>query len=611
LLMLASHNILNPANGTPIAVPSQDMILGLYYITKARKSTKDLIMKGEGLTFYSFEEVRIAYNEGQADLHSIINLKLRNGETIETTVGRTLFNEAVPEEYGYINEVLNKRSLRDIIGKMIRTVGVARSSNFLDDIKNIGFHYAFKGGLSFNLSDVKIPDYKEEAIVAARKEVDERWFNYSNGFITETERYNQVVDIWTRVNSKLSEVLMTELKEDRQGFNPIYMMLDSGARGSKEQIRQLGGMRGLMAKPKKNVGGGSGDIIENPILSNFKEGLSVLEYFISTHGARKGLADTALKTADAGYLTRRLHDVAQDVIVNEEDCETLRGITISALKDNDEIVESLYERILGRTGLFDVVDPKSGALIIEAGEEITEEIAQLIEDSGIEEIEMRSVLTCETRRGICAKCYGRNLSSGQMVQKGEAVGVIAAQSIGEPGTQLTLRTFHVGGIASNIATENTLAAKKDGLLNFDEVRTVKAKRTDEDSGEEKEVNIVVGRSGEVRILDSETKAILLQTPIPYGSTLFVEDGKKIEKGNVICSWDPFNAVILTDVKGKVRFSDLVRGTNYKEESDEQTGFKQLIITETKDKTLLPVLEIVNSKKEVIKEINLPVGAYYL
>jgi DNA-directed RNA polymerase subunit beta' len=609
LLMLASHNILNPANGSPVAVPSQDMILGLYYITKERPGMKDHVMIGEGLTFYSPEEVIVAYNEGRAALHSIVKVKIVSGEIIETTVGRVLFNEVVPEEYGFINEVLNKRSLRDIIGNMTRLVGVARTSEFLDEIKNIGFHYAFRGGLSFNLSDVKVPDSKIKIIEEARKEVDEIWFNYNNGFITETERYNQVVDIWTRVNSKVSDILMSELKADRQGFNPIYMMLDSGARGSKEQIRQLGGMRGLMAKPQKNVGGGSGEIIENPILSNFKEGLSVLEYFISTHGARKGLADTALKTADAGYLTRRLHDVAQDVIVNKEDCGTLRGLTITALKDNDEIVESLYERILGRTGLFDIRDPKSDELIVAAGEQITEALARRIEDVGIEEVEMRSVLTCETKRGVCVKCYGRNLSTSSMVQKGEAVGVIAAQSIGEPGTQLTLRTFHVGGIASNIATENQLIARKDGVLNFDEVRSVSAKRNDEETGEEKEVNIVVGRSGEVRILDPKTNAILFSNNIPYGSTLFVSDGKKIKKGDVICSWDPFNAVILTDTEGKIQFDNLELGVNFKEESDEQTGFKQVIITETKDKTMIPVLHVVNSKKEVVKEINLPVGAY--
>jgi len=617
LLMLAPHNILNPANGSPITVPSQDMVLGLYYITKGRKSTPEKIVKGEGITFYSPEEVTIAYNEKKADLHAFIKCRLKDknekGEIvtklIETTVGRVLFNQVVPEGVGYINQLLTKKSLRDIISNFVKEVGVARTSRFLDDIKDLGFHFAFKGGLSFNLNYVQIPEAKEKLIEKARKEVDEIKFNYENGFITNNERYNQVIDIWTRINSQVGEILLKELAENDQGFNPIYMMLDSGARGSKEQIRQLGGMRGLMAKPQKNIGGGVGEIIENPILSNFKEGLSVLEYFISTHGARKGLADTALKTADAGYLTRRLHDVAQDVIITEHDCGTLRGLSLTALKDNDDVVESLYERILGRTGLYDVYHPETGELIINAGSEITEEIARTIENAGIEEMEIRSVLTCEIRNGVCAKCYGRNLTNGRMVQKGEAVGVIAAQSIGEPGTQLTLRTFHVGGTASSIAAESQIVSRHDGIVSFDELKTVTTEKLDEGTGEKQKVELNLSRSAEVRVLDPKTKNILITFIVPYGSFVYLKEGDKVKKGELICAWDPYNAVILSDLAGKIQYDNIIDGITFREENDEVTGYGEKVIIETKDKTKTPSIRIVGKDKTILKEISLPVGAH--
>jgi DNA-directed RNA polymerase subunit beta' len=491
----------------------------------------------------------------------------------------------------------------------VKEVGVARTSKFLDDIKDLGFYYAFKGGLSFNLNYVEIPDDKEVIVEAARKEVEEIKFNYENGFITNNERYNQVIDVWTKVNSRVGEILLKELAQNDQGFNPVFMMLDSGARGSKEQIRQLGGMRGLMAKPQKNVGGGVGEIIENPILSNFKEGLSVLEYFISTHGARKGLADTALKTADAGYLTRRLHDVAQDVIITDTDCGTIRGLNISALKDNDDIVESLFERILGRTGLYDTYNPSTNELIVKAGLEITEEVATEIEKAGIEELEIRSVLTCETKTGVCAKCYGRNLANGRMVQMGEAVGVIAAQSIGEPGTQLTLRTFHVGGTASSIAAESQIVSKHDGMISFDELKTVPRELIDEESGETIKVELNISRSAEVRVLDVNTKNILNTFIVPYGSFVFLKEGAKLKKGDKICSWDPYNAVILSDLAGKIVFDNIIDGITFREENDEVTGYGEKVVIETKDKTKTPSIRIVGKDKTVLKEISLPVGAH--
>ena len=612
ILMLAPHNILNPANGAPIAVPSQDMVLGLYYLTKGRKSTKAKPVAGEGLTFYSHDELTVAHNEGRAALHANIKIKTnvkQDGELvnkiIETTVGRVIFNQFVPEAMGFINELLTKKSLRTIIGDMVKEVGIAKTADFLDNIKNLGFQYSFKGGLSFNISDVVLPDTKEGLIEAAKVEVDEIWENYNNGFITNNERYNQIIDIWTRVNSKVSDALLQKLTADDQGFNPIYMMLDSGARGSKEQIRQLGGMRGLMAKPQKKTGhGGTGEIIENPILSNFRQGLSILEYFISTHGARKGLADTALKTADAGYLTRRLHDVAQDVVINAVDCETLRGIEVTALKENEEIVESLYDRILGRTNLHDIEDPKTKEVILEAGSEITEEVAQMITDAGIDRLEIRSVMTCENERGVCTKCYGRSLPTGRMVQRGEAVGVIAAQSIGEPGTQLTLRTFHVGGTASNIASESEMTVRYNGTLEFDEIKTVD--RITED-GEKEEV--VVGRSGEIKVLDSKSKELLNTLNVPYGSLIKVKNKQKVKKGDVICNWDPYNAVIVSDSEGKIAFKDIIDGITYKDEIDEQTGFKEKVLVENRDKKLIPAVLLQDKKGETLREFNLPVGAH--
>ena len=612
ILMLASHNILNPANGAPIAVPSQDMVLGLYYMTKMRRSTKTEVVKGEGLTFYSFEEVEIAYNEGRADLNAVIKVKTgvkEDGEIvnkiIETSVGRVIFNKNVPEKIGFINTLLTKKSLRDIIGEMIKEVGVAATAKFLDEIKSLGFYYAFRGGLSFNISHVLVPSAKEELVESARKEVEEITFNYENGFITNNERYNQVIDIWTRINSKVADALLHDIATDDQGFNPIYMMLDSGARGSKEQIRQLGGMRGLMAKPQKKLGtGGTGEIIENPILSNFREGLSILEYFISTHGARKGLADTALKTADAGYLTRRLHDVAQDVVVSIEDCNTLRGFEVRTLKENDEVIDSLFDRIVGRVSLLDIHHPETDEIIVKAGQEINEDNAKIVEEAGIESVEIRSVMTCESKQGVCAKCYGRNLATGRPVQAGEAVGVIAAQSIGEPGTQLTLRTFHVGGTASNIAQDSQLTAKYNSVVEFDEVKTVPGK---DSSGED--VGIVVGRSGEVKLLDPKSKEVLIVNNIPYGSFLYVKEKQKLKKEDKICSWDPYNAVILTDLDGKVEFVDLKEGVSYTVEMDEATGYKEKVITDSRDKKINPAIHIIGKKGEILKELNVPVGAH--
>jgi DNA-directed RNA polymerase subunit beta' len=610
MLMLASHNILNPANGAPITVPSQDMVLGLYYITKGRKSTAAEKVRGDGLIFYSPEEVNIAYNEGKIDLHAIIKVKVNDridGESVnhivETTVGRVIFNEFVPEEVGYINEILTKKSLRDIIGRVLKLAGTAKTADFLDAIKNLGFYSAFKGGLSFNLDDVIIPEEKTKFVTEGYEQVEEVLNNYSMGFITNNERYNQIIDIWTHVNARLTQSLMKQLSNDKQGFNSVYMMLDSGARGSKEQIRQLSGMRGLMAKPQKSGSTGS-DIIENPILSNFKEGLSVLEYFISTHGARKGLADTALKTADAGYLTRRLVDVSQDVIINEEDCGTLRGLVATAIKKNEEVVETLYERILGRTTVHDVFHPLTGELIVEAGQELTEELAKKIEDSPIEQVEIRSVLTCESKKGVCAKCYGRNLSTGRMVQKGEAVGVIAAQSIGEPGTQLTLRTFHVGGTASNIMTESRLVARYSGIAEIEEIRSVSKK--DPEKGD---IDIVIGRLAELRIIDKKTGIALTTNTIPYGSKLYVKPGQDVEKGKLICEWDPFNAVIISELAGKVGYDYLIEGITFREESDEQTGFKEKVIIESRDKTKNPAIKIMGPKGEELRLYNLPVGSH--
>ncbi|MCG8409949.1 MAG: DNA-directed RNA polymerase subunit beta' [Bacteroidales bacterium] len=604
MLMLAAHNILNPANGAPIAVPSQDMVLGLYYITKQRDG-----VKGEGITFYSPEEVIIAYNEGAVALHAKIKVKtddIVDGQLqkcmIETSVGRVLFNQNVPKEVGYINEVLTKKSLRDIIGNVLKRTGTDVTAKFLDDIKSLGYISAFRGGLSFNLDDVIIPKEKEILVNDGYSQVEDVLNNYNMGFITNNERYNQIIDIWTHINAKLTQTLMTKLSTDNQGFNSVYMMLDSGARGSKEQIRQLSGMRGLMAKPQKSGATGS-EIIENPILSNFKEGLSVLEYFISTHGARKGLADTALKTADAGYLTRRLVDVSQDVIIQEPDCGTLRGLVATAIKKNEEVVETLYERILGRTTVHDVYHPSTGELIIGNGCEITEEIAKIIEDSPIEQVEIRSVLTCESKLGVCAKCYGRNLATGKMVQKGESVGVIAAQSIGEPGTQLTLRTFHVGGTASNIAADSSVIAKYDGKIEIDELRTV----VKDEDGEK--VDIVIGRLAELRIIDTNTGIVLANHNIPYGAKLYMNSGDEVKKNDVICEWDPYNALIISEANAKLVFENLIDGITFKEESDEQTGFREKVIIETRDKKKNPNAKLITDEGEVIKTYNLPVGAH--
>ena len=606
MLMLASHNILNPANGAPITVPSQDMVLGLYYITKLRKGTK-----GEGLVFYGPEEATIAYNEGKLDIHAPVKVYVEdldeNGQLVkkmvETSVGRLMVNEFVPKEVGYLNEVLGKKALRDIIGKVIKACGVARTAQFLDDIKNLGYYMAFKGGLSFNLADVLIPPEKDELVKKGYDEVEQIMANYNMGFITNNERYNQIIDTWTHVNSNLSNILIKQLAADNDGFNSIYMMMDSGARGSKEQIRQLSGMRGLMAKPQKSGSEGA-QIIENPILSNFKEGLSVLEYFISTHGARKGLADTALKTADAGYLTRRLVDVSHDVIINEEDCGTLRGLVCTELKNNEEVIASLYERILGRVSVHDIVHPLTGKVIVKAGEEIREDAAKEIQESPIESVEIRSVLTCESKRGVCAKCYGRNLATNRMVQKGEVVGVIAAQSIGEPGTQLTLRTFHVGGIASNVATENSISCKyEQAILEIEELRAVEA----EENG--KKFQVVVSRLAELRLIDPNTKIVLMVHNIPYGSKLFFNSGDMLKKGDTIIEWDPFNAVIVSEVSGKLEFENVIENVTYKVESDETTGLKEKIIIESKDKTKAPAAHVVDENGNYLKNYSLPLGAH--
>ena len=608
MLMLQSHNILNPANGAPITVPAQDMVLGLYYITKLRAGAK-----GEGLTFYGPEEALIAYNEGKVDIHAPVKVIVKdldeNGNIVdvmrETSVGRVIVNEIVPPEAGYINTIISKKSLRDIISDVIKVCGVAKAADFLDGIKNLGYQMAFKGGLSFNLGDIIIPEEKEALVQKGYDEVEQVVNNYNMGFITNNERYNQVIDIWTHVNSELSNILMKTISSDDQGFNSVYMMLDSGARGSKEQIRQLSGMRGLMAKPQK-AGAEGGQIIENPILSNFKEGLSVLEYFISTHGARKGLADTALKTADAGYLTRRLVDVSHDVIITEEDCGTLRGLVCTDLKNNDEVIATLYERILGRVSVHDIIHPTTGELLVAGGEEITEEIAKKIQESPIESVEIRSVLTCEAKKGVCAKCYGRNLATSRMVQKGEAVGVIAAQSIGEPGTQLTLRTFHAGGTAANIAANASIVAKNNARLEFEELRTVDIV---DEMGES--AKVVVGRLAEVRFVDVNTGIILSTHNVPYGSTLYVSDGDLVEKGKLIAKWDPFNAVIITEATGKIEFEGVIENVTYKVESDEATGLREIIIIESKDKTKVPTAHILTEDGDLIRTYNLPVGGHVI
>ncbi|GGG38446.1 DNA-directed RNA polymerase subunit beta' [Dokdonia pacifica] len=613
LLMLASHNILNPANGAPVTVPSQDMVLGLYYMTKARKSTPEFHVKGEGITFYSAEEVTIAYNEKRVDINAMIKVRALdyNDEgqlvykVIDTTVGRVLFNEAVPEVAGYINEVLTKKSLRDIIGNILKVTSVPQTAEFLDRIKTMGYGYAFRGGLSFSLGDIIIPEEKHGMIDEANSQVDVITGSYNMGLITNTERYNQVIDVWTSTNATLTELSMKRIREDQQGFNSVYMMLDSGARGSKEQIRQLTGMRGLMAKPKKSNDGG-GAIIENPILSNFKEGLSILEYFISTHGARKGLADTALKTADAGYLTRRLVDVSQDVIINSEDCGTLRGVEVTALKKNEEIIEKLADRIVGRTSLNDVVNPLTNDILVHSGVEITQDMADAIGAAPIESVEVRSALTCEAKKGICVKCYGRNLATGKTVQMGEAVGVVAAQSIGEPGTQLTLRTFHVGGVAGGVSEDSNIAVKFPGKLEIEDLKTV--------NGQDNEGNdalIVISRTSEARITDPKTGITLSTNAIPYGSQLFIEPGTTVKKGDIVCKWDPFNGVVISEFSGKIKFESIEQGITYRVETDEQTGFQEKVISESRDKKKIPTLIIEDSDGNALRSYNLPVGAHLM
>ena len=604
ILMLQSHNILNPANGAPITVPSQDMVLGLYYISKIRPGAK-----GEGLTFYGPEEAIIAHNEGKCDLHAQVKVLVDDivdgkpcKHMVETSVGRVIVNGIIPKEVGYVNKIVSKKSLRDIIADVIKNVGFAEACEFLDGIKNLGYRMAYEAGLSFNLDDIIIPESKKDLIEKGNAEIQQITENYNMGFITDNERYNQVIDTWTHVNNDLGNVLMKEMTEADQGFNAVFMMLDSGARGSKDQIRQLSGMRGLMAKPQK-AGAEGAQIIENPILSNFKEGMSVLEYFISTHGARKGLADTAMKTADAGYLTRRLVDVSHDVIINEEDCGTLRGLVCTALKNGDEVISTLYERILGRVSVHDIIHPSTGQLIVAAGEEITESIAQTIEDSPIESVEIRSVLTCESKHGVCMKCYGRNLATRKMVQKGEAVGVIAAQAIGEPGTQLTLRTFHAGGVAANAAANASIVAKNDSSIELEEVRTVPF---DEDG---RECEMVVSRLGELRFVDVNTKIVLSTVNVPYGSSLYFKNGDTVKKGDKIAQWDPFNAVIVTEYAGTLKFHDVIEGVTFRAETDETTGLTEKIVTESRDKLKVPTCDVIGANGEVIGTYNFPVGGH--
>ena len=609
ILMLQSHNILNPANGAPITVPSQDMVLGLYYITKVRPG-----VKGEGLTFYGPEEALIAHNEGKCELHALVKVVVKDlvdgvlqPRMVETTVGRVIVNQIIPEEVGYFNDIISKKSLRGIIADVIKTVGMARACEFLDGIKNLGYHMSYVAGLSFNLDDIIIPPEKEAIVARGNKEIEEITNNYNMGFITDTERYNQVIDTWTHVNNDLGNVLMKEMTEADQGFNAVFMMLDSGARGSKDQIKQLSGMRGLMAKPQK-AGAEGAQIIENPILSNFKEGMSVLEYFISSHGARKGLADTAMKTADAGYLTRRLVDVSHDVIITEEDCGTLRGLVCTALKNGDEVISTLYERILGRVSVHDVVHPTTGELIVASGEEITEEKARMIEESPIESVEIRSVLTCESKHGVCMKCYGRNLATARMVQLGEAVGVIAAQAIGEPGTQLTLRTFHAGGVAGNAAANASIVAKNDARVEFDELRTVPFEEEGDD-GNDVQCEMVVSRLAEIRFVDPNTNIVLSTLNVPYGSSLYFKHNDMVKKGDLIARWDPFNAVIVSEYAGTLRFKDVVEGSTYRAETDETTGLTEKIITDSKNRSMVPTCDILDADGEVVGTYNFPVGGH--
>ncbi len=610
LLMLSSHNILNPQNGTPITLPSQDMVLGLYYITKGKITNETETIKGQGKAFYNLDEVIIAYNENKVDLHANIKVKTNireNGvlvnKLIETTVGRVMFNQHTPKAVGFVNQLLTKKSLREIIGDIIKITDVPTTAKFLDDIKTLGFKMAFRGGLSFNVNDLVVPLTRQSLLDGAKIEVEEVWESYNMGLITNNERYNQVIDIWSRVDTRITETLIREMAIDKQGFNSVYMMLDSGARGSKTQVKQLVGIRGLMAKPRKSGSTGS-EVIENPILSNFKGGLNVLDYFISTHGARKGLADTALKTADAGYLTRRLVDVSQDVVISEEDCGTLRGIATSALKDNEDIIEPLADRLEGRTSLHDVFNPITNELMVGAGEEIMIDVARAIEDAGIESVEIRSVLTCESKRGVCVSCYGRNLATGYVTQRGDAVGIIAAQSIGEPGTQLTLRTFHVGGVAGSSSVESALNAKFDGTIQFDGLRTV-----DTINNDGNKVKVVIGRTGEVRIMDVKNDRLMITNNVPYGALLAVKDGAQVKKGDVICTWDPFNNVVVAEQNGKIKFENITEGFTYRDEADEQTGHREKVVIESKDKTRIPTIILEGAKDN--KMYNLPVGSHII
>ena len=605
ILMLQSHNILNPANGAPITVPSQDMVLGLYYITKLRPGAK-----GEGLSFYGPEEAIIAYNDGKCDLHAPVKVLVDDivegqpvKHIVETSVGRVVVNQIIPDELGFVNDIISKKSLRGIIARVIKAVGMARACAFLDGIKNLGYHMSYVAGLSFNLDDIIIPVEKEAIVEKGQREVEEITNNYNMGFITDNERYNQVIDAWTHVNDELGDVLMKEMTEADQGFNAVYMMLDSGARGSQDQIKQLSGMRGLMAKPQK-AGAEGAQIIENPILSNFKEGMSVLEYFIASHGARKGLADTAMKTADAGYLTRRLVDVSHDVIITQEDCGTLRGLECRALKNGDEIVSSLGERILGRVSVHDIIHPTTGELICAAGEEINEEKADIIEKSPIEMVEIRSVLTCESKRGICAKCYGRNLATSRMVQLGEAAGVIAAQAIGEPGTQLTLRTFHAGGVAGNAAANASIVAKNNARIEFEEVRDVPFR-----DDESRDCRMVVSRLGEIRFIDPNTDIVLSTLDLPYGSILYNKHGDIVKQGDLIAKWDPFNALIVTEYAGTLRFNDVIDGVTFKAETDDTTGLSEKIIIDAKDHTKVPTCDVLDADGNVLGTYNFPVGCH--
>jgi len=612
LLMLSSHNMLNPQNGSPVTLPSQDMVLGLYYITKEKKSSEEIKVKGEGKVFYSPEEVIIAFNEGKLELHAGIEVRVEdptksNGHIaytrIKTTVGRVILNQVTPKGVPFINQLLTKKNLKQVIGDVLRRTDFSVTADFLDSIKDLGFTWAFKGGLSFNLGDLITPSIKVKTLAEAQAEVDEVWDNYNMGLITSNERYNQIIDKWTYADNRITDTLMRELSKHKQGFNSVYMMLDSGARGSKQQIKQLCGLRGLMAKPRKS-GDTGGAVIENPILSNFVDGLSVLEYFISTHGARKGLADTALKTADAGYLTRRLVDVAQDVVIMEEDCSTLRGIETEALKDNEKVIEQLSSRIEGRYTLYDIYHPQTQDVLVKSGGYIDSFMAEHIEQIGVEKVTIRSVLTCESKRGVCSKCYGLNLATGRIAEMGDAVGIIAAQSIGEPGTQLTLRTFHVGGIASVSKTESEITSKFDGKIEFDGIRT-----TENLDGNVSNSMTVLSRTGEIRIVDEKSGKLFVSLHIPYGANLYVRDGQKIAKGDTICDWDPFNAVIVSEFAGIAEFEAIEEGVTYRVERDEQTGYAEKVIIESKAKRKIPTIRIMSPSGEELKQYNLPVGSY--